>query len=90
MEIAAPVLAVEVGVDAGRRYSQPLPEGYAANIVVIAGSGQIVGEAAAPRDFFVVTNTGDLPELEIQSEDGDALRLMLVIVPLDPGYPLRA
>jgi redox-sensitive bicupin YhaK (pirin superfamily) len=69
-----------VVLDAGGRFSHPIPEGWNAAVFLLSGKLSILGQALAPNTLAVLAQGGD--GLEIRSEEG-AEALLLMGQPLD-------
>ncbi|MGN7471026.1 pirin family protein [Brevibacillus sp. SAFN-007a] len=84
----------DIGIDAGKACSLQLPAGYAHAVVVVEGSGSIVGpdEAGEPtvanRGDFVVISAEEASSVTYQAQADASLRIVLIQVPLEVDYPL--
>lgn len=84
----------DVHVSAGCVYIHPLPAGYALAALSIKGGGEWHEKDAAQRrtsfsekDFVVLQAESDT-EVRAAADTEKDVRLILIEVPIDPGYPL--
>lgn len=73
-EIAAAPLYMDVKLDAGTRFSYPIPSGHTALLYVFEGLGSIAGDEVKAVSMVVLKDDGD--SLEVQSEAG--MHFMLI------------
>lgn len=84
----------DIEIPSGRSLSLPLPAGYAHAAVIISGSGTVgavdAGHSHAAiqnSDFVITTSDTDRTAL-YQASAQEALRLVLIQVPVEVDYPL--
>lgn len=78
---------LDVTLTANSSYTYNLAAGNALAVVVVEGEGSVQATDLLYRDFAVVSTDED-SEVLFKATDDEALRLVIIEVPLDPGYSL--
>ncbi|RTE11610.1 hypothetical protein EJQ19_00890 [Paenibacillus whitsoniae] len=89
--IDADVRLYDWDLAAGANYSYSLQAGRSLAFLVIRGSGTMTGDEEAVlshKDFVVTEASAEATPLVFQAAAEQALRLIAIDVPTDPGYPL--
>jgi len=90
VHIVADARMWDIELEQGSRYTHQVKGHHALAVLATRGGGEVLQQSFAEKDFLVlVEETGNLSEVEFRTASGDgALRLTVIEVPYDPGYPL--
>jgi redox-sensitive bicupin YhaK (pirin superfamily) len=92
IELVADALMWDIEVRAGRSYRHSIPAGRTAAVLAIRGEGTLHSEGDEPVSFrnrdFLVLSADREEAVTLQNEADSTLRLIVIEVPTDPGYPV--